>query len=733
MGEIITFYSYKGGTGRTMALANVGWLLASAGKKVLLVDWDLEAPGLHRYLHPFLLDKELIASRGIIDVVMDFSIQAMTPAAGGEGSDWYKKYADILRCALSLNWSEFGEGRLDLLPAGQQTATYATRVNSFSWDNFYERLGGGTFLEAVKASMKKEYDYVLVDSRTGVSDTSGICTVQLPDKVVICFTLNRQSIQGAAAVAESIVQARAKEPKLPPLEIFPVPTRVERAEHVRLEAARTAARDLFSNFLGGWDEVKRRAYWKEIEVFYQPYYAYEEVPATFGEERAEIGSMLYSMERLAGYLTGVSGWKMPSAQQRDIVLGQYLRVKPVGPGVEVSPALLDQIMPVAEAAPSASPSLSPPPPAPVLEWRHQPHHGALPMLPPPSPMPRLRDEDTESRRHWFFLSYADGEDLSKITILRDDLDQQLRAFIGLAATGESLGWVVPVAGDPVWPPGRRRALQSSRMVVCLISPRYLQSEQAGREFTLLHPSIPVLPVMWERVTTIPPALAQLQFFQGPQLLERGLRHIMRVSRFRSDYHSCVLEMARKIADLGSIPKPMIRLPESLAGVPNAFVHTAEPASEVLFVCAVPSWAQAGSAGLTADLYGETAGSWRPWGGRSLDEILTSVAQQAQLRSRLIPADRSALEQVQQSEHEGQISLGLVDPNALKVPGLRVKELRPIQRIGIITEPGSVFEGLEAHSEEQLVSVVREELEKLRVAAINRAVERRGFGDTALLS
>lgn len=44
-GRIVTFYSYKGGTGRTMALVNVGWIMASNGKRVLLVDWDLEAPG----------------------------------------------------------------------------------------------------------------------------------------------------------------------------------------------------------------------------------------------------------------------------------------------------------------------------------------------------------------------------------------------------------------------------------------------------------------------------------------------------------------------------------------------------------------------------------------------------------------------------------------------------------------------------------------------------------------
>ncbi len=42
-GKVITFYSFKGGTGRSMALANVAWILASCGKRVLAVDWDLEA------------------------------------------------------------------------------------------------------------------------------------------------------------------------------------------------------------------------------------------------------------------------------------------------------------------------------------------------------------------------------------------------------------------------------------------------------------------------------------------------------------------------------------------------------------------------------------------------------------------------------------------------------------------------------------------------------------------
>ena len=78
-GKIVTFYSYKGGTGRSMALVNVGWILASAGYRVLLVDWDLEAPGLHRYLHPFLSDPELHDSPGLIDWATDVVAASTTP------------------------------------------------------------------------------------------------------------------------------------------------------------------------------------------------------------------------------------------------------------------------------------------------------------------------------------------------------------------------------------------------------------------------------------------------------------------------------------------------------------------------------------------------------------------------------------------------------------------------------------------------------------------------------
>ncbi len=168
--KIVTFYSYKGGTGRSMALANVAWILASNAKRVLVIDWDLEAPGLHRYFHPFLSDKELARSDGLIDFVIQYAEAAVTKTK--RAKNWYQPYADILRYATSLNFEFPNKGAIDFVPAGRQGADYATRVNGFNWQHFYERLSGGLFLEAVKLSMA-DYDYVLIDSRTGVSDTSG--------------------------------------------------------------------------------------------------------------------------------------------------------------------------------------------------------------------------------------------------------------------------------------------------------------------------------------------------------------------------------------------------------------------------------------------------------------------------------------------------------------------------------------------------------------------------------
>src|SRR5689334_15983519 len=108
-GRIITFYSYKGGTGRSMALANVAWIPAAQSRRVLVVDWDLEAPGLHRYFHPFLEDPELGSSPGLIDYFYDVLPAARAAAADAEVSSpeapWWHEWTSWLRYTHPLDMS----------------------------------------------------------------------------------------------------------------------------------------------------------------------------------------------------------------------------------------------------------------------------------------------------------------------------------------------------------------------------------------------------------------------------------------------------------------------------------------------------------------------------------------------------------------------------------------------------------------------------------------------------
>jgi Mrp family chromosome partitioning ATPase len=78
-GKIITFYSFKGGVGRTMALANVAFLTALNGYRVLVMDWDLEAPGLAYYFRCLLDAPEVRAlkeRRGVMDVLAEWDRSA---------------------------------------------------------------------------------------------------------------------------------------------------------------------------------------------------------------------------------------------------------------------------------------------------------------------------------------------------------------------------------------------------------------------------------------------------------------------------------------------------------------------------------------------------------------------------------------------------------------------------------------------------------------------------------
>ena len=188
---LTTFYSFKGGVGRTMAAANTAVALADNGKRVLLVDFDLEAPGLSTYA-PFAPAKGA-ATPGVVDFVVDFERTNEGPDAA--------KY--ITRCAVSNKLT----GEVWIMPAGRADEDYGARLASIDWQKLYAERHGYLLFEDLKQQWQRhaaKFDYVFVDSRTGHTDVGGICTRQLPDAVVMMFFPNEENIEGLARVAREV-------------------------------------------------------------------------------------------------------------------------------------------------------------------------------------------------------------------------------------------------------------------------------------------------------------------------------------------------------------------------------------------------------------------------------------------------------------------------------------------------------------------------------------------------
>ena len=305
-GTIITFYSYERGSGRTMALANVGWILAANGLRVLTTDWDLESPGLQYFYHPFL-DQRKLNGWGITDVISRYE-WAAARADSRERMSIIGEHAQLRRYTFPLDWEFANGGRLDFLPPGLQNTDYVAPISSHDWDEFYERLNGGEFFDALRADLKRNYDYVLISSPAGLSEFSDICTGHFPDVLVDCFTLNNQSIEGAAAIAQRVGQRDT-------IRVLPVPMFVNLTEKDRTDVGRVFAMQCFDDLPVGFSDQRRREYWAAVEVPYEAAYSYEEMLAVFGDPPGLHASLLASFERLTHELTGGTVSALPAMDE----------------------------------------------------------------------------------------------------------------------------------------------------------------------------------------------------------------------------------------------------------------------------------------------------------------------------------------------------------------------------------------------------------------------------------
>jgi len=209
--HVTTFYSFKGGVGRTQALVNAAAWIATKQRpapadrpKVLMVDFDLEAAGIQYVEGLTIVDPK----PGIVDFIHDYLDNA------GE----VPNIREYVSQAILPNGVQ-----VDVILAGDQ-ARYYRRFGQLRFDALWQRQHGCDLFIDMKCQLDElGYEFMLVDSRTGMCDTSELCTLTLPDQVVVVFAPNRQNLAGTKFVIERIHQ-------VPTIEILGVASRVRRTD-----------------------------------------------------------------------------------------------------------------------------------------------------------------------------------------------------------------------------------------------------------------------------------------------------------------------------------------------------------------------------------------------------------------------------------------------------------------------------------------------------------------------
>ena len=198
---VTTFYSFKGGVGRTTALVNAAVELANRGYRVLTVDFDLDAPALDTF--------DIMRPRKQVPGIIDFVNEYL---ASGQAPDARRFIGET---------AHIGEkgGGLWIMPSARRE-TYTANFHHIDWRALYDERDGYLLFEDLKEQWKRfvEPDYILIDSCTGHTDTGGICTRQLPDAVVVLFFPNEQNLRGLTRVVGDI-RAEASAPRSKTIEL----------------------------------------------------------------------------------------------------------------------------------------------------------------------------------------------------------------------------------------------------------------------------------------------------------------------------------------------------------------------------------------------------------------------------------------------------------------------------------------------------------------------------------
>jgi len=189
--QTVTFYSYKGGVGRTLALRYLSkFIKRNAEEKICIIDFDLEAPGAsvkfsskNDGVVDYLGSREVFGNFNTYVQKCDDNIDIVSAGKGLFGAEYFDEAFNV----TAKNFSGYKNGKEEI----------------------------STFVQSIKNSGR--YNYIFIDSRAGITPLSLLSTIGLSDIVVLFIVPNDESILGSRFLYDMIFKVARDSKDEPPL------------------------------------------------------------------------------------------------------------------------------------------------------------------------------------------------------------------------------------------------------------------------------------------------------------------------------------------------------------------------------------------------------------------------------------------------------------------------------------------------------------------------------------
>ncbi len=204
---VTSFYSFKGGVGRTTAAVLTSMLLARQGKRVMIIDFDLEAPGLASlFANKDDNADNFLKVKGFVDFLVEYDAHKRDLNKINI-DDYYFVQND-----QTLIGNKGGE--LIIVPAiATSTDSASSYLDKLSKVNLKYGAGRAYMPDVFLKELDKKIrpDIIIIDSRTGINDVGGLVFNRYSQNLFLLFYGNQQNMFGLESIVPELKKLNEKD------------------------------------------------------------------------------------------------------------------------------------------------------------------------------------------------------------------------------------------------------------------------------------------------------------------------------------------------------------------------------------------------------------------------------------------------------------------------------------------------------------------------------------------